>query len=66
MSTEESATDLEKKIKKLSEELRKERASCKRYCPIWNAEDRDCEIFGSYTTPPSRCSIYLTQNVERG
>lgn len=65
MNTEELTTDLGKKIKELSKELRKKRASCKRYCPVWNTEDGDCEIFGSYTTPPSRCSIYLAQHVER-
>ena len=65
MNTEESVTDLTKKIKELSEKLRKKRASCRRYCPVWNTEDKDCEIFGSYTTPPSKCIFYLRQNVER-
>ena len=32
-------------IQELSDEMRKKKARCDRYCGTWNREDRDCEIY---------------------
>lgn len=50
------------RMKEISEELRKKRARCSKYCSVWNSEDKDCEIYGERHLTPSTCPYYL--NVE--
>ena len=50
---------------KLSEEMRKQRARCDRYCGTWNSEDRDCEIYGQNHPSPSRCKYFLENWLEQ-
>ena len=38
---------------------------CSQYCSVWNSEDRDCEIMGSYHLSPSRCRWFLMQELKR-
>lgn len=38
-------------------------ARCSQYCSVWNHEDRDCEIMGSYHLSPSRCRLFLMQEL---
>lgn len=40
--------------------MSKERITCRTYCPTWNSEDKDCEIYGIYHPSPRKCpySIY--------
>lgn len=45
--------ELEKKLKELSKKYKGSR--CSQYCSIWNSEDKDCEIMGSYHLSPSKC-----------
>ena len=50
---------------KLSEEMRKQKARCDRYCGTWNSEDRDCEIYGEHHPSPARCKYFLELELER-
>ena len=50
-----------KKIRELSKKYKGCR--CSQYCSIWNSEDRDCEIMGSYHLSPSRCRWFLLQKL---
>lgn len=50
-------------MEELSAELRMKRARCSTYCPTWNSEDKDCEIYGSMHCPPSKCRHFLAQEV---
>lgn len=52
------------KLCELSDKFRKLRARCDRYCGTWNCEDRDCEIYGSYHPSPSRCLVFLKQELK--
>ena len=45
--------------RKFSEELRRKRARCSRYCATWNREDKDCEIYGEHHPAPSCCPFFL-------
>ena len=56
--------ELDKKLKELSKKYKGCR--CSQYCSIWNSEDRDCEIMGSYHLSPSRCRWFLTQELHKG
>lgn len=51
------------RMKEISEELRKKRARCSKYCVMWNCEDRDCEIYGEHHYSPSRCSFFLNKEM---
>ncbi len=50
---------------KLSEEMRKQRARCDRYCGTWNSEVRDCEIYGEHHPSPARCKYFLENWLEQ-
>lgn len=52
-------------IQELSDEMRKQRARCSTHCGTWNREDRDCEIYGEYHCPPSKCMYFLAQEVAK-
>ena len=52
----------EEEFKKFVQGLRNKRARCSQYCSCWNDYDKDCEIYGEYHTPPSRCSFYLERS----
>lgn len=52
-------------IIKLSEELRKQKTRCDRYCATWNSEDKDCEIYGEQHPSPARCKFFLERELER-
>lgn len=52
-------------IQELSDEMKKKRARCCTYCATWNREDRDCEIYGNYHMPPSKCRLFLASELER-
>ena len=54
--------ELEKKLKELSKKYKRTR--CSQFCPIWNSEDRDCEIMGSYHLSPSKCRRFLMQKLK--
>lgn len=51
------------KLCELSDKFRKLRARCSQYCSVWNCEDRDCEIYGSDHPSPSRCLVFLKQEM---
>jgi hypothetical protein len=41
------------------EELKKKpRMTCKKYCPVWNDIDKDCEIYGEHHFTPRTCPHY--------
>ena len=52
------------KLCELSDKFRKLRARCSQYCCVWNSEDRDCEIYGSQHPSPSRCLVFLKQELK--
>ena len=52
-------------IGELVKEMKKKKARCSQYCPTWNCEDRDCEIYGEGHVPPSRCVHFLHYELER-
>lgn len=52
------------KLSELSDKFRKLRARCSQYCSVWNCEDRDCEIYGENHPAPSRCLVFLKQELE--
>lgn len=52
-------------IEDLSKEMKGKKARCSQYCPTWNSEDRDCEIYGEGHVPPSRCLHFLCYELER-
>ncbi len=52
-------------MEELSAEMRAKKARCSTYCPVWNSEDKDCEIYGNMHCPPSKCRIFLAQEVTR-
>lgn len=52
-------------MEELSAEMRKKKARCSTYCPVWNSEGKDCEIYGSMHCPPSKCRFFLAQEVTR-
>ncbi len=37
---------------------KKPRMTCKRYCPVWNDIDHDCEIYGEHHFTPRTCPHY--------
>ncbi|MBQ8677205.1 MAG: hypothetical protein IJ529_01905 [Alphaproteobacteria bacterium] len=37
---------------------KKPRMTCKKYCPIWNDIDKDCEIYGEHHLTPRTCPHY--------
>lgn len=45
-------------IKQAVEKTKKERMTCKRYCPVWNDIDQDCEIYGEHHFTPRTCPHY--------
>ena len=47
------------RLRQLSDKYRKLRARCSSYCPTWNSEDKDCEIFGWNHPSPSKCPHFL-------
>lgn len=49
-----------KKLKELSKKYKG--ARCIQFCPVWNREDRDCEIMGSYHLSPSRFCLKIKQS----
>ena len=53
--------ELDKKLKELSKKYKGSR--CFQYCSIWNSEDKDCEIMGSYHLSPSKCRWFLMQEL---
>ena len=55
----------EQALVKLSEEMRKQKARCDRYCGTWNSEDRDCEIYGQDHPSPARCKYFLENWLEQ-
>lgn len=61
----EQKTDAElEEIKKLKELSKKYKGCrCSQYCSVWNSEDKDCEIMGSYHLSPSRCRWFLMQEL---
>lgn len=52
-------------MEELSVEMRKKRARCSTYCPVWNSEDKDCEIYGDCHPSPARCRHFLETELER-
>lgn len=58
-------TEEEKELTKKLQELSKKYKGCRcsQYCSIWNSEDRNCEIMGSYHLSPSRCRWFLMQEL---
>lgn len=52
-------------VQELSDEMRKQKARCDRYCGTWNSEDRDCEIYGEQHPSPARCRYFLKCELER-
>lgn len=52
-------------MQELSDEMRKQKARCDRYCGTWNSEDRDCEIYGEQHPSPARCRYFLECELER-
>lgn len=50
-----------KKLKELSKKYKG--ARCSQFCPVWNHEDRDCEIMGERHLSPSRCRHFLLQKL---
>ena len=52
-------------IIKLAEEMRKQKATCRRYCGTWNSKDKDCEIYGEQHPSPARCKYFLECELER-
>ena len=52
------------KLCELSDKFRKLRARCDRYCGTWNCEDRDCEIYSENHPSPSRCLVFLKQELK--
>lgn len=38
--------------------MKKVRITCREWCPIWNSEDRDCEIYGVDHLSPRTCPHY--------
>ena len=41
-----------------SNECKKQRMTCKQYCPVWNDIDKDCEIYGEHHFTPRTCPHY--------
>ena len=37
---------------------KKQRMTCKKYCPVWNDIDKDCEIYGEHHFTPRTCPHY--------
>lgn len=37
---------------------KKPRMTCKKYCPVWNDTDKDCEIYGEHHFTPRTCPHY--------
>lgn len=58
-------TDAEKLLE-LSEEFGKKRAGCSVWCPLWNTDDNDCELYGENHLTPATCLHFLMQELERG
>ena len=54
MTKRQDISDRLCRMKEISEELRKKRARCSKYCVMWNCEGRDCEIYGEHHYSPSR------------
>lgn len=54
---------MDERMKEISEELRKKRARCSKYCSVWNSEDRDCEIYGELHPTPSTCPYFLNKEM---
>ena len=52
-------------IQEISDEMRKQKARCDRYCGTWNREDRDCEIYGEHHPSPARCRYFLECELAR-
>ena len=52
-------------MEELSAEMRMKKARCSTYCSVWNSEDKDCEIYGNMHCSPSKCRIFLAQEVTR-
>lgn len=62
--SEQKADEELEEIKKLKELSKKYKGCrCSQYCSVWNSEDGDCEIMGSYHLSPSRCRWFLTQEL---
>lgn len=57
-------TDAEKLLE-LSREFRKKRARCSAWCPIWDAVDKDCPVYGGNYLSPSTCRYFLKYELER-
>lgn len=36
----------------------KKRITCSEYCPLWDSEDRDCEVYGGQHIPPRQCALF--------
>ena len=36
----------------------KPKMTCKKYCPVWNVIDKDCEIYGEHHFTPRTCPHY--------
>lgn len=36
----------------------KKRITCSEYCPLWDSDDCDCEIYGSRHIPPRHCALF--------
>lgn len=64
MSADVNPADGRAMLQKLSDEYKKLRAQCRRYCGTWNSEDRDCEIYGDYHPSPAHCGYFLRHELE--
>jgi hypothetical protein len=44
---------------------KKPRMTCKKYCPVWNDIDEDCEIYGEHHFTPRTCPHYNIDILEK-
>lgn len=61
--TEELA--MQKAVKELRAELKKQRARCAKICAVWDSCDRDCEIYGINHPSPSNCTHFIIRELRR-
>ncbi len=52
-------------MEELSVEMRMKKARCSTYCSEWNSKDKDCKIYEHMHCPPSKCRLFLAQEVTK-
>lgn len=43
---------------------KKQRITCKDYCPLWDDIDRDCDAYGEHHPSPRKCPHFRKRNPE--